>query len=194
MNTSSIMERLQRLVEEACRSENNAFGYGVWTHHVLLVVRYGRMLADQLGADPEIVEIAALLHDYANITDPSSSKNHHIIGGIEAERLLRSLDYPDEKIAFVKHCIISHRGSVPLERNTPEAICLASADAMAHIDQMPSLLYLAFRELHMGIDEGTIWVRQKLERSWNKLCPEAKEQIKWKYLSARAVLTTMDSE
>jgi uncharacterized protein len=40
----------------------------------------------------------------------------------------------------------------------------------------------------MGVREGADWVSEKLERSWNKLCPEAKEIIKGKYESAKAVL------
>ena len=73
-------------------------------------------------------------------------------------------------------------------RITPEAICLASADAMAHIDQVPSLLYLVFVQMKMGIDEGTAWVREKLERSWGKLCPEARGMMQEKYEAAQKLL------
>lgn len=189
LSIPSITETLEQIVERACRSETNIFGYSVWTHHVVFVIKYGKLLAQQLGADTEIVEIAALLHDYANITIPSSSQDHHIQGALAAERILRSLEYPDQKIEAVKDCILSHRGSVLMERRTVEAVCLASADGMAHIDQMPSLLYLAFVQLGMGIDEGTIWVQKKLERSWNKLCPEAQDMMRLEYTAAQNSLS-----
>jgi len=41
----------------------------------------------------------------------------------------------------------------------------------------------------MGIDEGTRWVLNKLERSWNKLIPEAKEIIREKYDAIKLALT-----
>jgi hypothetical protein len=181
-------QKIRAIVEEACKRETNIFGYGIWTHHIVYVVKYGRLLAEQLGADEEIVELAALLHDYASIKDESLYGNHHLHGPLEAERILRELDYPGEKIRAVKQCIASHRASTGVERTTPEAVCLASADAMAHIDQVPSLLYLAFVRFGMGIDNGTTWVLEKLVRSWQKLCPEAKEIMKDRYEAAQVLL------
>ncbi len=61
---------------------------------------------------------------------------------------------------------------------------------MAHIDQIPSLLYLAFVQHKMSIDEGIAWVTEKLERSWKKLCPFAKEIIEEKYVAAKTLLNT----
>lgn len=188
MQRLQLIETLQTMVEEACRSETNVFGYGIWTHHIVYVVTYGKLLAERLGADAEIVEIAALLHDYAGIKHPDSSKDHHLHGALEAERVLRALRYPEDKLQAVKHCILSHRGSIAAQRTTAEAICLASADAMAHIDQVPSLLYLTFVHFNMGIDEGIIWVREKLARSWNKLCPEGQAMMQEKYLAAQMML------
>lgn len=188
MNTSSVVTIIRQIVEEACQSKTNIFGYGVWTHHIVYVVEYGKLLAYELGADPEIVEVAALLHDYANIKNGGAGENHHIEGAEEADKILHALAYPVDKIDTVKNCIMSHRGSVHVERTTPEALCLASADAMAHIDQVPSLLYLVFSQYRMDIDQGTAWVSEKLQRSWNKLCPEAKAMMQPKYESALLVL------
>ena len=185
---ASFTQQIRAIVEEACKRETNIFGYGIWTHHILYVIEYGKLLAEQLGANEEIVEIAALLHDYASIKDESLYRDHHLHSPLEAERILREIRYPEEKIQAVKQCIASHRASTGAERTTPEAICLASADAMAHIDQMPSLLYLAFVRFGMSIDDGTTWVREKLVRSWQKLCPEAKEIMKDRYEAAQVLL------
>jgi len=188
MDLPSATQQIRAIVEEACKKETNIFGYGIWTHHIVYVVQYGKLLAEQLGADAEIVELAALLHDYASIKDKSLYGNHHLHGPLEAERILRELDYPEGKIRAVKQCIASHRASIDAERVTLEAVCLASADAMAHIDQVPSLLYLAFARFGMSIDEGTAWVREKLARSWQKLCPEAQAMMKDRYEAAQVLL------
>lgn len=188
LNSEALIQAISNIVEEQSKKETNIFGYEGWTYHVTAVVKYAKLLAEILGADKEMVEIAALLHDYAGVKDSSMYKEHHIYGAIEAEKILKSFNYPEEKINKVKDCIIQHRGSVPLEKTTKESICIASADAMAHIDQVPSLLHLVYYKRKMDVSEGADWVSKKLERSWNKLCPEAKKIIKSKYESAKIVL------
>jgi hypothetical protein len=188
MSQDHMIEAIANIVEAACRRETNIFGYGIWSHHIVYVVKYSKLLAEQLGADSEIVEIAALLHDYASISNPALYDDHHIHGPIEAERVLRSLGYPEERIVAVKMCIAAHRGSVEAARPTAEAVCLASADGMAHIDQVPSLFYLVYVRRQMTIDEGVHWIREKMERSWRKLCPEAQALIHDKYAAAIGLL------
>lgn len=188
MDNEEMIEYISKIVEDACKNNSNIFGYGIWSHHIVYVVNYAKKLAEKLDADIEVVEIAALLHDYAGIKDSSLAKEHHIHGALEADRILTELGYPQDKIQKVKDCILSHRGSVLLERLTPEAECVASADAMTHVYQVPSLLHLAYVNHGMGIDEGKLWVLSKIERSMKKLCPEAREMIEDHYLKVKAVL------
>lgn len=183
-----MIEEIERIVENACKSESNKYGYGIWSHHIVYVVKYAIQLAEKLDADVEVVEIAALLHDYAGIKDCVLTEEHHIHGAEEAQRILAGFGYPQEKIQIVKDCILTHRGSVPMERLTPEAECIASADAMTHVFQVPSLLHLAYVNHGLGIDEGKKWVLNKIERSMKKLCPEAREMIQEHYLKVKAVL------
>lgn len=185
-----VSELIRKEVEEKCKSDNNVFGYGIWTHHIVNVVKYSKMLAEKIGADIEVVEIAALLHDYASIKDRAMYEDHHIHGAKEAERILKELNFCEEKIEKVKECIISHRGSVKKHKKSKEAICVANADAMSHMDNIPSLLYLAYCNKQMSIDNGAEWVLGKIERSWNKLSDEAREIMKEKYESIQKVLKT----
>lgn len=61
------------------------------------------------------------------------------------------------------------------------------ADAVSHFDRVPSLLYLAYAERKMSIEDGVKFVRAKLERSYNKLSDESKEIYKEKYEQVMAV-------
>lgn len=188
MLREQMIKKIERIVEDACKSDSNVFGYGIWTHHIVYVVKYAKQLAERLGADSEVVEIAALLHDYAGIKDHTMVKEHHIYGAVEAKRILIEFNYPKDRIQNVMDCIITHRGSVPMKRLTQEAECIASADAMTHVYQVPSLLHLAYVTHGMGIEEGKEWVLKKIERSMNKLCPEAKKMVYAHYSKVKEVL------
>lgn len=175
-------------VERACAAPTNAFGYGIWTHHITQVVRFGRELSERLEADAEIVELAALLHDYAGIKDVRLAAEHHLHSAAEARQLLTALSYPPDRTERVAACIVTHRASQGLAPETLEARCLASADGMAHIAQVPSLLHLAYVRKGLGVAEGAAWVSAKLARSYAKLCPEARELIAERYSAALKVL------
>ncbi len=185
MDTKLIIKEIETLVEAACKEPTNHFGYGTWTYHITLVVRYSKIMAKKIGADGEIVEIASLLHDYASIKDYSLYEDHHSHGAKLAEEVLMKYNYPKNKIEQVKECILTHRGSKPLQKLTKESLCVADADSMAHFDSIPSLFYLAFFSHKMSIDEASIWLMNKLEKSWTKLSPEAREIIKDKYKASK---------
>jgi uncharacterized protein len=85
---------IRSIVESACKSDDNVFGYGIWTHHIVSVVDNALLLANKLGSDKEIVELSSLLHDYASIINKDFYEEHHIYGGKEAERLLKKFYYP----------------------------------------------------------------------------------------------------
>jgi uncharacterized protein len=183
-----MIQAIGNIVERACNQDANVFGYTFWSHHIIPVVKYANMLAKKLGADEEVVEIAALLHDYAGICDVELHKDHHVHGARMAEELLKTYDYPQEKIEMVKKCILCHRGSVVKKKDTPEQECVASADAMAHIDQAFSIFLFRCKFRGLNIDESITWLNAKIERSWAKLCPEAKDMISERYVSLKSLL------
>jgi uncharacterized protein len=191
---SGIIKEIEKIVEETCALESNIFGYGIWTHHITCVARNVKHLAGIFPADEEIVEIAALLHDFASIKDKTLYKDHHIHSPLEAEKLLMRLEYPPERIERVKECIATHRGSVPGEKRSVEAECLANADAIAHIENIPSLLHLAFVQYGMAINKGTKWVKAKLIRSWNKLSPSVQVMLRERYEAALKTLSDGDTQ
>ena len=183
-----VIKKVEKLIKEACRKQTNKFERSAWDFHIKSVVNWGKLLAKELNADLEIVEISALLHDYASVKNPKWNKEHHIHGARLADEILTKLDYPREKIEAIKHCIYSHRASKQIERKTIEAKILASADAVAHIVNVPALLYLAFKIHDKTVTQGIDWVRKKLQRSYKKIMPEAREMIQEDYLTALRVL------
>jgi HD superfamily phosphodiesterase len=188
-----IVKKVEEIVKEGCRN-NHHFGYSVWIHHIQTVVKYSTMMAEHHGADKEIVEISALLHDYATIKDYSLWSEHHKYGAQIADEILTELGYPNGKIEQVKHCILSHRGSRDIPRETIEAQCVADGDAMAHFNAIAVMFYVALVLKQMNIVEANEWVLGKLTRSWNKLSIEGRELIREKYEAAILLLEAFDTD
>ncbi len=175
-------------VKQRCMSLSNAYGIGAWDHHIKIVYELAKKYAVEYGADLEIVSLAALLHDIASVTDVGFTEEHHIIGADIAEGLLLEQNYPIEKIELVKKCILNHRGSVLMDKTTPEEICIADSDAMAHFYSIPSLLSMVYREKGLSIDEGSKFVLDKLDRSYNKMSEKGKTLVKKRYENAKDIL------
>lgn len=184
---TDILEYLRKEVYSRCNQPTNKFGMGCY-YHIEAVVRNGELLAEQYGADKEVVMIAAWLHDIASITDYDLYAEHHIHGARMAKEILDKFGYDEEKIALIQDCIRNHRGSKNMEKRSVEEVCVADADAISHFDSIPSLLYLAYVERQMDIEEGVRFVREKLERSFRKLSRESKAFYEDKYHQVMKVL------
>jgi len=37
----NLVDRIEKIVEEACKKNTNIFGYGIWSHHITQVVKNG---------------------------------------------------------------------------------------------------------------------------------------------------------
>lgn len=182
-----IIEYLQTDIKRRCEQPSNFFGMGCY-YHIKAVVDNAAVLAEYFGADKELVIIAAWLHDVASITDYNLYEDHHIHGANMANEILEKLDYDEEKIVKVQACVLNHRGSILGEHLSPEEQCVADADAISHFDSVHSLLYLAYVERKMSIEEGIVFVKEKLERSYNKLSDRSKEIYRAKYQQVMNVL------
>jgi len=187
-NYNEIKNKVENIVKEACYSEKNKFTHTAWPFHIVPVVEHSMNLGKKLGADLEVLELAAYLHDYSGILDFSLYSDHHLHSAKLAEDILSKFGYPKNKIEEIKHCIVSHRGSVEIKRETIEAKILASADAMSHITELADMFYLTFGVHKYRTGEGVEWLKNKLDKSWNKIMPEGKDIVKDYYDNALEVL------
>ena len=183
-----IIEKIKDEVYSRCLKDTNQYGIGAWTHHILTVYEIACNIYQEYNADYEVVALAALLHDVAAVTDPRFDEEHHIIGAEIAEELLSSYGYDIDKIKLIKECILNHRGSVVKEKTSNEEICIADSDALAHFYNIPSLLYMQYKEKNKGINEGAEFVLAKLERSYAKLSDIGKKYVKPQYKAAKLIL------
>ena len=185
---SEITEKIKKELLYRCEKYKKKYGYDFWNEHIKYVVQNSVELAQKYGADVEITELGALLHDIAKPSEYGENEKHHIYGAEIAEELLSKLNYPRNKIEYVKNCVLNHRGSVLNDKNTVEEQCVADADVIAHFDCIPLLFSVAYGEKRLSLYEGQQWVKSKLERDYRKLSSRAKEDLKDRYENIMKVL------
>lgn len=187
---SEIVRKIKEELLKRCDAYNKKYGYDFWNDHIKYVVKNSIELAEKYDADVEIVELGALLHDIAMPSEIGPREEHNIYGAKIADELLTKLNYPEDRKERVKECILRHRGSKDLLRNTIEEKCVADADVIAHFDCIPSLFHLAFgkNEMGMSIKEESEFVKKKLNRDYNKLSERTREELKDRYENIMKVL------
>ena len=103
--------------------------------HVERVLKNALHIGKVEGADLEIVELAALLHDIARDIDTNTTETgdtcHAVEGAKIAEEILKKHNYHAEKIEKICHCIKTHRFRDPtLVPETLEAKVIYDADKL----------------------------------------------------------------
>lgn len=144
---SAWREEVRRAAKESAQSEARAawnaeadesvpFDYR-W-EHIQAVAGLALHLAPAVGADVEIAEASAWLHDICK-----TQLDHAKVGAQEAASLLQKTDFPQGKIPAVVHAIERHAGlrrqqEVPLE--PPETALLWDADKLSKLG-VQALMY-----------------------------------------------------
>lgn len=182
-----IVLEIRTFVEEECKKPTSKYGYEPFVFHFIPVVQYAEILTKELGGDREVVALAAWLHDIGSIM--YGREDHHTTGARIAERKLRELAYPEEKISLVKKCILNHRGSLPHDRETIEEQILAEADVLSNFENIPGIFKAAFIYENLNQGEAKEAVRKKLKNKWEQIRFEkSREIVRPKYEAAMLLL------
>jgi putative nucleotidyltransferase with HDIG domain len=183
----NIVRKIRDYVEQECKKPTSKYGYEPFVFHFVPVANYAKKLANKLGGNKEVIMLAVWLHDIGSII--RGRNNHHIAGAKIAEKKLRELNYPEEKIKLIKKCILHHRGSQNLKRKTLEEKIVAEADVLSQFDNIAGIFKAAF--VYENLDQGAakISVRKKLQRKYKQLnFASSKKIIKPKYEAAMIIL------
>lgn len=183
----SVVQKIKNFVENECKKPSSKYGYEPFSYHFVPVVNYAKKLVDELGGDKEVVLIAAWLHDIGSII--YGREDHHITGSNIAEKKLKELNFPVEKIELVKKCIFNHRGSQKNKQKSIEEKIIVEADAMSAFDNLSGIFKAAFVYENKNQGEAKNSVRKKLENKWSQLHFEnSRRIIKPKYKAAMLLL------
>lgn len=183
----NIIEKVKIFVEEECKKPSSKYGYEPFFHHFIPMVNYAEKLSKKLWWDKEVIILASRLHDIWSII--YGRENHHITWTKIAEEKLTEFWYPKDKIELIKKCILNHRWSQNLDRETIEEKIVAEADVMSAFENISWIFKAAFIYENLNQEQAKNSVKQKYINKWNQLhFEESKEIIKPKYDALMVIL------
>jgi len=128
------MEEKYQKIKKIAEEDLKECDAGHDINHVLRVYDLCLKLTQGLkGVDLEILQLAALLHDIGGpkeLRDKTGKVCHARESAKMAQKILKNLKYPQEKIDKVIHCILAHRHRTGVKPETKEAKILFDADRL----------------------------------------------------------------
>ena len=192
---SKIVNKMQQeIIKRSNDFESQTKGtkdeYNIYKEHIQYVYKYVCLLSKDKNVDHEVLELSALLHDIA-MTDKSLDRSIHNEYGSEiAEKLLRENNYPENKVQFVKKCILNHSSKRAEYRTTEEERILVDADGLSHFDSINNLYNLAHNVMELNSEDTIKFIQDKLTRDYNEISDNLKYLINDKYnkvMSAKSI-------
>lgn len=125
MNMEKIFDHLKEIVKK----ELSCSAHGI--EHTERVYNLAVHIAKDENVDMDIIKAAALLHDIGRAKedqDNSGKSDHAVIGAEMAEKILKAIGFPEDKIGKVSECILTHRSRSDRKQESKEAQILFDAD------------------------------------------------------------------
>jgi len=188
MSVGAAAAQARDLAYAECQTAGGPLGPAFFEEHLVVVARRSRELAGILGADGELVELAAYLHDLSAVRDIASLPCHAQESSRLAGEFLRARALATPVVEEVCRCIESHTAPIARGGGTPEEICLSNADAMAQIERPAYWLYFAYRVRGLGYREGIAWLKTRVEQNFGALIQEARGLVALEYASTARFL------
>lgn len=169
------LELLKSKVDELYLSNHpNQDKWVTWLHscHLPFVARKAREIAQRVGADPDLAETAAWLHDIADTVMPRHSEGHEAESLRIARRVMQESGYSDKEIADLVDDALPLHGCHDGKRSaTLEGKVMATADALAHLSTDFYVYAVYELSASSSLDDLKAWVLKKAERDFSsKIC------------------------
>ena len=120
-----LVEKVEAYAKPYC--EKYTDGLELWKNHVRLVRQFTLRLAEVEGVNPQIVEVAALLHDIGMY---QGREDHHIKSYQLSKQFLETVDLPETTKELILECVFKHRTRFSGDDNRIEVKVVQSADVL----------------------------------------------------------------
>lgn len=140
----------------------------LYDNHVLIVAKNASELAKKYGASEELSEVAALLHDIADVEMARVNPDHEERSLEIAKQIMTDTGFMIDEVSLVVDDAIRYHSCRGDERpKSKEGLMLATADSLAHL-QTDFYIYAtwAFGKTR-SLEELKEWALKKIERDLN---------------------------
>ncbi len=183
-----MLDQIQTKMQYVCSNAAGPFDINFYDKHICVMAEVADRLAQAFHADREVVALTSYLHDISAIEDYAKVSHHHILGGDRAEEILSSLGYPNEKVAAIRQCILTHSKPLALGQGTLEEVCISNADAASQIMMPGYWLHYAYTAKRLDYTNGLAWYTKMIGSHWNGMLEEAKSIAAEAYHAACTLL------
>ncbi len=126
MKNKEFFDKLIEKIQPFFR-EGTSHGFS----HTERVFNNALMLSKEEDVDIDVVKASSLLHDIARMKEDCGEIKCHAKEGAEmAEKILKELNFPEDKIKKVVDCIFTHRYSNDAKPSSKEAEILWDSDKL----------------------------------------------------------------
>ncbi|MFX1257307.1 MAG: HD domain-containing protein [Promethearchaeota archaeon] len=180
------MKKIDKVIK-LCKKVYPAHNYKC---HLKPVVTIALQLCKEFGAQRNIVEPAAYLHDIGRVRIPFAQKQHNLTGYFYSKFKLWIYRFPKEERKRICYAILAHRSNSKYKPKSLEDEIIINADAISHFEQYLYLLNIRYCSQGKNLNQTKKWLLNKLKRDYeNKLTlPGIKERVKPFYERAKKVL------
>jgi putative nucleotidyltransferase with HDIG domain len=169
MNRFEQLSQCVKTLYQAKNPSRDPWCDWLYQDHVLVVVQKAKDLAEAKHANAELAQVAALLHDIADVKMRRTDDSHEAESLKIARELMQECGYTKEEMVLVVDDAVRLHSCHGTDRPTSlEGLILATADSLAHLQ---TDFYVRTTWL-MGNDNRPLagvkeWVLKKIERDLN---------------------------
>lgn len=172
MNKLENLKQKVAWLYESRRPGSDEWMPWLWKNHVPVVVKNAHQIALRVGANAELAEAAAWLHDVADAVMSRLSDDHEAQSLNLARQIMHEVGYSGDEIATVADdalplhsCYDGHRP------RSLEGKALATADALAHLKTDFYVFAAHALGKEMTLEQLKAWTLKKAARDFNhKIC------------------------
>ena len=163
----NLLEQVKGLYEEKLETRDEWADW-IYPNHVVIVTNNALLVAERFGANSELSQVAAVLHDVADYKMARINPDHENESMNIARDLMKNCGYADDEILLVVDDAIRYHSCHGNERpSSLEGLVLATADSMAHLQTDFYIHATWAMGSSKSLDEVKVWALSKIERDLN---------------------------
>ncbi|MDP1890127.1 MAG: HD domain-containing protein [Gemmatimonadaceae bacterium] len=139
----------------------------LYNNHIFLVANLSGKIAEKYGANKDISEASAMLHDIADAVMDRDNLKHEEKTLEIAEKFLKESWFSDSEILIVEDALKFHSCHGDKRPQTLEGRIMAAADGMVHLQSDFYEYALRDKRKNESLEKISKWAIEKINRDFN---------------------------